>query len=292
MIYIDKTTNRNDGDAKTKYYLEHKCKNPATMRFMHIRYKDEVSIGEKFSGTRVYRDMRTLLLSEQNNYCCYCLRKIGDEPLGSATIEHIIPESCPPDDLAKYRTAPNLKATQIILTNDFEAATVQTMPPYPHTVAYRNFVVSCNGTFPNKREGKGKTGTKQCCNNKRGNEYVFPVYFRKHIHGNVKYKPNGTMQPQKGCKYKREILNLIENTGLYCEPLKEIRHLWYELRNCDINTIIACEDETARDALFTTNLSDLTMDEDLIKTYKKDEYWNTLMLYDKFHEIMRQQYPA
>ena len=278
-----------EGDEITQYYLDRKCRNRDTGRYANIRYADEVNDGIRFKRS-VGQRMCNILLQEQNNYCCYCLRKIGNEPLGSATIEHIIPKSCPPDDLPNYRTAPNLSTADVILTGDFERAAVQTTPPYPHTVAYRNFVASCNGTFPNNREGS--TGGHQCCNNKRGNEYVFPVFFLPAIQGLVKYEEDGTILPIAGYDHEEDIANLIDKAQLSCTSLNEIRHLWYELRNCDINTITSCEDETARYDLFISQLSDSEKDKDLIAQYAKDEYWDTLMLYDKFHEIMRNQHPA
>ena len=299
MIYINKNVHRAEGDQITKDYLYNVCRNPDDGRYRNIYYRHDRHL--YFNG--IYRTrMIDVLLAEQNALCCYCLRKLdrnsSREQPGAVTIEHIIPQcysqaNC--ERITEYRNAPNLSEQDVVLTDRFEAPeTPQNMPPYPHNVAYRNFAASCNGNFP--------TGPKLCCNHKRGNAFVYPVFFHETCRDLVKYKENGMVEPMPSI-HMYKIKEMIDNTNLNNDTLKSIRSVWYLIRNIELNVIRSCTTSETRHRLLSSisddeirrstgknNAIDLLRARQQINKYIEDGYWNTLMLYDKFHEIMRQQY--
>lgn len=191
MRYIDKNTNRAAGNQVTQDYLDGHCKD-AGGHYSGITYRNRrrTTYPEFCScgSPTYYNRMVRLLLNEQNDRCCYCLRRLNfvtpdhDE---AVTIEHIVPQSITiarQAEFDQYRTfAPNIN-TNVVLKDRFESTPgPQHTPPFPHTIAYDNMVASCNGSFP------PGVGSKACCNGKRENYMALPVYFRSDIAQSLDY---------------------------------------------------------------------------------------------------------
>ena len=86
----------------------------------------------------------TVLLPEQSNRCCYCMRRIENHN-DDASIEHIVPQSTVANaNMNHYFSARSggLNAANVCLSQDF-INNGSVPPPYPHHVAYHNFVVAC-----------------------------------------------------------------------------------------------------------------------------------------------------
>ena len=118
-----------------------------------------------------HRLVDRILLPEQNHRCCYCMRRITDHS-DDASIEHIVPQSTgTQSELQHYFSARSggLNAANVCLSNDF-ISKGSLAPPYPHHVAYHNYVIACSA-----------------CNNKRGNKPIDPLFLFAGIHKEVKY---------------------------------------------------------------------------------------------------------
>jgi len=305
MLYIDKHTNKAAGNQVTLDYLNTHCKD-ASGHYSNIQYRSDDSSLPSFiaSGTpSYYNRMVDVLMTDQNGRCCYCLRRLqtGTPPSNAdakITIEHIIPCSFDHNrqaDADEYRNfVGNMQNVE--LTDVFESKSgAQSMPPYPHSVAYDNMVVSCNGTFPAIREG-GHANTQICCNHKRGVERALPVYFLHDIADNVDYLKTGDVQANPSSLQCNEIDEVIQKTALGCDSLKDIRRIWYELSAIDKREIMQCDTEDKREAILNNAFSNTLALTKPIETarivakFKKQDYWETLMLYDVFYDIMKAKY--
>jgi hypothetical protein len=267
MRYIDKTPYKVQGNQLVDDYLSET--KDAEGHYINIDYSTFKS---------AYRKPFTkLLLKAQHRYCCYCMRKLNSKE--AVTFEHIIPQSEGPVGIDYYREAPGLSEAEVILTSEFIRTSNQRTPPYPHTVAYNNLVVSCNGSFTD--------GTRAlCCNLKRRDDKVFPLYLLPDAENHITYTPNGRAisisdQQERGGM-------LIDNTGLNCQILVEIRRLWYLLRHENFLEICACSHrEGKRKYILCRNLfnsdADTKRDLDILKKFSLQNYWDKLMKYHYFY---------
>lgn len=305
MRFIDKTKYRAAGIEITSQFLQTHCLEPSG-RHQGVRYNQSDS-GDKETFCladkgRYKKRLTKLLFSEQGGLCCYCLRKLkinqheefSDQAI---TLEHIIPRSyTSANDVAYYQTAPGLTPADVVVTDVYEdAAYTQQAGIHPHKVAYNNFVVSCNGTFPdvlNRRAGKQKI----CCNVKRQNKEVYPVYFLDNVADYVEYLRDGDVQAVQGSPEEKHVQDLIDNTNLQCDSLKYIRFLWYVLRTEPWAGIVACNNSANdRYRLLCTKLYEPSIDIELanvmLTKFSKQKNWETFMLYSAFYDIMKSKYP-
>lgn len=304
MRYIDKSVNKAEGLALTKDFMDRHCMT-ATGRHAGIRYRDDDRNNlHTFCAAddgKYRRAMVNLLMMPQNSLCCYCLRKLkthqnSDISDQTITIEHIIPDSyTSSDDVAYYRSAPNLSPGDVEITDVYEnPAYPQSAGIHPHKVAFNNFVLSCKGTFPDIRSRRGGKSA-ICCNEKRGNSEAYPVYFLPDVADYVDYLRNGDIQAVVGKTEESHVKVLIDSTNLQCDSLKDIRFLWYILRGKDLKEIAECNsNDNRRNYLLCEILFDGSIPMDratvLFSKFIEDDSWDTFMLYHTFHDIMRSKY--
>lgn len=277
MRYIDKESGYADGNHITDEYLENECKtsDPVSgcIRYINIDYAGN------FTNRGYKNRLLKLAMSKQQKYCCYCLRKIGNSR--EATLEHIIPQKSTTAN--GYDTYSELSTHEIILTGDFQTSPNQNRPPYPHTVAWNNLVVSCNGRFP-----LDNNVSSRCCNNARSSDSAPPVYYLRDIEARIVYMQDGTILAQIGDLYDN-VRDTIRAAKLNCQSLKEIRRLWYLLRNIPYREIVKCLHN--RNLRTKTLISVFNMDNKkdvhFIFKYMKDEYWETFMRYHLFYTIFQ-----
>ena len=309
MLYIDKSKHREEGLQITKDYLQTCCLG-TDGRYHNIRYDNRDSgTNQTFCGYnhRVFRKrLINVLLENQHNLCCYCLRKLKtnqreEDSDKVVTLEHIIPRSytrANNQELSYYQNVPELSLTEVVVTDEYESLNYnQGGTAQPHKVAYNNLVASCNGTFPyvrNENEGKSKL----CCNEFRQNKKAYPIYFIENIHQYIDYQSDGNVYGI--CNSNDDLTNKIEdvikNTNLCCDSLKQIRRLWFILSHIPKEEIYSCHTESQRDDLFSrelykTEYFDMESTSELHNKFLKDDYWNTFMLYDVFYEIFNQKIP-
>lgn len=277
MRYIDKNAKRAEGRNITDKYLVNECRtiDPVTgnIRYMNVDYSGS------FTNRGYKNKLLELGMTLQNKFCCYCLREIGKKQ--SATLEHIIPQSSATAD--GYNRYNELSEHEIILTSDFVSAHNQSCPPYPHTVAWNNLVVSCNGCFP-----LDNNVSSHCCNNARSSDFAPPVYYLRDIGSRIVFMQDGTMMAGNGDLHD-DVQSTINAAKLNYSALKEIRRLWYLLRNRPYREIVKCLYD--RDLRIQTlcsissmeNLADIRF----VYKYLKDEYWEVFMKYHLFYTIFQ-----
>lgn len=316
MKQIDKSREpyKSEAEYVVKDYLNSCCLK-ANGRYEGVRYdsKRDPGAGPCFcnaNGGRYRREFTRILVDSQEGYCCYCMRKLktnqneedSDELI---TREHIMPRGfssadTPAATIAYYQQCPELSVGSVLLTDVFEDPAhdqSHDLPPYPHKVAYNNLVASCNGTFPyvrNRNQGKPKI----CCNESRGEEDAYPIYFIGGIEAMVVYMPSGDIQVRNtvDADTRKKIVDVISNAHLDCETLNTIRHLWYLLSYLPKDRIFNCNTVSKRDNLFCEHLyKDQFFEGErtsyIHENFVKDDFWNTFMLYDYFYDVYRLQHP-
>lgn len=284
MQYIDKSVHREEGNRITLQYLED-IKIEDEQRYP-VDYNNSFRILPKKENS-YYKQMVSVLLMNQRNYCCYCMRRLTG--VGDTTLEHIIPQSSNTDRIKYYQRdeVPELK-NQIVLSGDFSHTINPLLEKLPHTVAYDNLVASCHGELPKiEHIDDAVIHDGQCCNNARGNEDIYPI-FLLNIPNLIIYHKSGQALEGNEEQWNEDVRKVILNTRLNYESLRDIRRLWFVLKDNSIEEINRLGDnkdtrrDLIRDALYLTSLEQKDIDNLLIK-FQKEEYWNTFLLYDWFH---------
>ncbi len=143
MKFINKTLNQVQGHILVDTFLNNRWDN-ATRRYSNIDYSTEPTHPFKLS---LRNPLRQLLLREQNNYCCYCMRFIN---ASVTTLEHVVAKSrnsTTQTTLNQYNHYPIIR-DNVCLQSVFDNTRVKlNTPPYPLEVAYENLTASCNGKF-------------------------------------------------------------------------------------------------------------------------------------------------
>ena len=283
MKYIDKTTYLDEGHAITDSYLESECKidePDGHYRYQNVDYSG--SFGTTTKGAKA--KMMKLAIKSQHNLCCYCMRYL-DEGEG-VTLEHIIPQSCSPDDFKKYMdlNVYPLTAQEVIRTADFTGVDDIKTDRRPHTVTFENLTASCEGKFPDKG------GSSLCCNNKRGEKNIYPLFYVADVENELEYMDDGSVYPNERCSHPIEYVETIQHVRLNCQSLKDIRRLWHLFGNVPYEKIESCltdkalREETLLNVLFQ-NPDMSGQDEKISNKFRtNDDYWHTLLLYRWFHQ--------
>lgn len=180
--------------------------------------------------------IRNFLLDEQTDanvgspVCCYCMRRLyhrGSKD-SNVTIEHIIPKGITEDkwvaekgDYQSFQALSDDKVNVCFGGNYSDATKKVEGLPHPHFMSYHNMVASCDG-------GLMISGTlehKQCCNEKRNNHQVSPMFFSDKIHEEIIYTPDGDIQLENS-DFKKSWL-YPKRLNLLSSELKKMRRFWY-----------------------------------------------------------------
>jgi hypothetical protein len=199
MKYIDKSINEIKGKSVINTLLKNCWSNSEALYF-----------GADYDGLSKpqYRgNILKLILDEQQNLCCYCMKNIVNS---SSTIEHLIPIGINKREFETYLVTHELK-DNVIHKEAFDR-TLNSIPPnlYPHDIAYHNLLGSCNSNIH--------------CNNFRGNNTITPLIFDKQIANYVEYDNAGNAFSEN---YEDDLntLGLTKSNS----PLRFIRKIWFEL---------------------------------------------------------------
>jgi hypothetical protein len=209
-----------------------------------------------------------LLLKQQHNYCCYCMRKING---GNSSIEHIIPQNPIKSDFPFYSHYNFLGPKYIFDLSNNSINNVITTPPFPHIIAYENLVVSCNGNFFKRDKYKHK-----CCNNKRGSKQIIPLFFIMDISDIISYETDGSIN------FDEEYFETIEILQLNIDILRMIRKVWYLIsRNFSFEKIKSAENDVdiRNEIVDSLGFEDLSIN----TTFENDEGWSLLLEYEWFY---------
>lgn len=231
----------------------------------------------KYNGVNCKHQLiDTVLLPEQSNRCCYCMRHLQDH--SQVTIEHVIPQSVTDvadmqpyyDGRAPYMTSANICETSAYIANGYNGGTA-----YPHKVAYHNFAAACAE-----------------CNNARGNEQIEPLFFFEGIDGEVEYdEVTGQMDwvndPVNANPLALE-LPTIEKVGLNSRRLRFTRAILFYLKRNGLTLATISRDQ--REEVVYNVLGDILnenvafSEDDLsvLSDMTTDLYWNQISGYDYF----------
>lgn len=284
MQYINKEPDREAGNRITEAYL-HEIWIEDEQRYP-VDYNDSFKKLPNKANS-YYKQMTQVLLNNQNHYCCYCMRRLTGE--GDTTLEHIIPQTADVEDASYYQRDefPVLKG-YIKLCSLFSHEQNPDLAQLPHSVCYDNLVASCHGKFPiTKKEADIETDG-HSCNHPRGVKRALPLYFLTNIDTIIMYGINGSILANPNSTFYKEAEEFIQSAQLSWETLRDIRALWYVLRDIDIAQIIAeGKNEQSRKDLIQDNLYLTEYSEErinaLIAKFTKKQYWECFLLYDWFH---------
>lgn len=197
MQYIDKLKQRQAGNQIVDKLLEDAWSVAAKA------YK-----GADYEGLRKpkYADPFILLiLLEQSDLCCYCMKKISNKNI---TLEHIIPHKIKLSDpiLLHYFKNSELM-NHVIHKANFDRTTKQISPEkYPHDIAYSNLVGSC--------------GSDTHCNHYRGDKFIDVLFYDTQIAQKIQYDKAGRIDTEE---YEDTCNELGISTN---EKLRLIRKIW------------------------------------------------------------------
>lgn len=280
MKYINKKPELTKGHKITDDYLNRFClvnDGNGNYHYQNIDYDGS------FSSSGAKKAMMKLVLTNQDNLCCYCMRDLNEQNL-HVTLEHIIPQSISSTGFNNYMNlrVPPLTSKNIIHTDNFTGVKNIKVNKRPHTVTCENIVASCDGTFPDK------DGSSQCCNNRRGNSDVYPMFYITNIRNEIDFTEDGTIQPNNKCTHLNEYRYTIDNTKLNCQNLKDIRRLWHLFKNEDYQELKSClNDKNKRTKILYSVLFKkvemMEQDANIAAKYMNENYWRTFLLYRWFH---------
>lgn len=229
-----------------------------------------------------------LLLQEQHNRCCYCMRRLKSSALN---IEHVIPRNLKANDthneFAKYTENSKWLADNVKLDSDFakrnfkSVQDIERVKIFPHRIALANLLASCNGKFEEVSSGC-------CCNNARSNDYLLPLMLMPEVKERIVYDSISgavAIHPQDE-SWVKMLQTLNDDT------YKEIRILWHKIwkfnQELDIETV---RGYLLKDRIiFFKKIFNLNNFENIPNEYHKYTglpdgdctYWNLLMDFDWF----------
>lgn len=222
--------------------------------------------------------LQNILLEEQNGRCCYCMKRIEGLRPEQMSIEHVIVNH--PNDANDYNQYlgrnSQLDKADIIRTDEFIEKQVPP-PPYPHSVAYENMLMSC--------DGKCHVGsnTPFSCNNKRLHEFVVPLPLMPNINAEIKYMKDGYVYWNN--ETSSGILS-VDILGLNNGVLRIIRRIWYKLAIDKINPQ-ECNRQDLVYEVLGDMLDDGSTDADIQTLFlfaNNNWYWELLLRFDYFND--------
>ena len=262
MEFIDKTTLANEAQQIIKSFLD---------SFIYNRQNYPIDLYDAFSreintkGERYKELLKSVLLREQHNRCCYCMRRLNGE-----TFEHVIPDST--NDKTTFDnyldTNTVLNDNNICLSNDFVRNQTTNYPPYPHAIAYQNLALSC---CSNKH-----------CNNFRKSKIIKPIMLYSTISEDIVYSSDGFVSWRKETD---TFSPTIEQLGLNDDSLKMIRRIWLFANKEKVDLSHSKEEEI--DILFYKLIPAIRRDEeDILLKFREKKHWEILEHYDYFATLV------
>ena len=245
------------------------------------------------------KQMRKFLVNEQEALCCYCMRKLHLTPTendaGNVTLEHIIPHKITKNE---WETEPNeyleyecLRSQYITVCPKAELSDPNTKindVPHPHFISYYNLAASCDGAVLQGFSDGSKLESSHCCNNKRGNAFVKPLYLKANQASQVYYDEKGIIyfpDEKKESGYEN-ILNLND------VALKMAREFWYHISRSDYDVRqveSACNDEKLREEILDDSMPGADTKWGFLT--KNVNAWVWFSEYSWFYDYYRAHYP-
>jgi hypothetical protein len=264
MEFIDKTKSKANAEAIINVFMRLlKEKNNPYPKDLYNALKSTKTEDNIF----FHRLLIAILREEQHRRCCYCMRRLDNGK--EETLEHIIPNKLKDktafERYLNSKTALNNK--NICFAPDFIANETETYPPYPHTIAYQNLLISCDGKI-------NRSGTSVHCNNKRGDDFVEPFVLYSDACNNIEYNSDGFIE------WRHEKMD--NSLNLNYDRLRIIRRIWMLAYKNHIDLMSL--DEKGK-IIFLTRLQKETPEKEwhLLSNFKNvPTYWELLLKYDYF----------
>ena len=278
MKYIDKKIKKQEGEAIISEFL--KCFYNRTHEYPDDMYKAfNTEIDDEHDHVRFrQRLINEVLMPEQDGRCCYCMRNLST--IKDVTIEHIMPNhAVDKAELELYRTR-QTELDGLPHPNDFKSMNPITYPPHPHSIAYQNLVLSCNGYF--FRENSKS----MCCNLKRKHTFIPPFVLYSNIITTFVYYVNGMVEWTEDPEPPDSRNNAIKILGLNTTILRMVRRIWFFCNDHDLDPRTNPKDDiinTMAGFMLLEGASD--RDTDMLFNFKNDKYWNLLLEHDAFANI-------
>lgn len=269
---------RNQGEQIVTEFLD--CFHSRTGTYPQDLYKAFGSEIDDAHNHTIFRKrlVDEILMSEQNDRCCYCMRKLSS--CNTITVEHVMPNhAIDKAELDLYRTR-KTELDGLPHPDDFKSQAVITYPPHPHSIAYQNLVLSCDGDFFNENSRP------QCCNLKRKHTFLLPFIFYPNVNQTFVYMSDGTAEWREDPEPMESPKNAVRILGLNKSLLKMIRRIWFFCNDNNLNPRIDERDTIINTMIGYMNPSiTIQQETDLLLNFKLDKYWKLLLEYDSFATI-------
>lgn len=165
-------------------------------------------------------------------------------------------------------------------SKDFKTQAPIVYPPHPHSIAYQNLTLSCDGVLI---DNNSRT---ICCNLKRGHRFLPPFILYPDIEQKFKYSESGIAEWTEDPEQPESPQNVTRTLGLNTQLLRMIRRIWFF---CSDNELDPRKDE--KNTIINTIMGYMAggnYDEreiNMLLNFKQDKYWNLLLSYDAFADI-------
>ena len=278
MKYIDKTLMKEEGEKIVTEFLD--CFYKRINKYPDDMYKafgNEIDDNHNHTKFR-QRLIDQVLMPEQDGRCCYCMRDLSKGC--TVTVEHIMPNhSVNKAELDLYRTR-KTELDGLPHPNEFKSMIPITYPPHPHTIAYQNLVLSCNGIFFSE-DTKAK-----CCNLKRKHKFLPPFLLYDNIATTFIYYANGFVEWTEDSAEPGSPHNAIKILGLNCPILRMIRKIWFFCNDHKFDPRTNTKDEIINTMMGFISVNSLDESEiNMLLNFKNEKYWKLLLEYDAFADI-------
>lgn len=235
-----------------------------------------------------------IIVGEQHELCCYCMRRLYTDASqngnhkSNITLEHIIPNKISESQWLKerdrYMRFPNFapgKTTVFTGGKLPDNSKKITSLPHPHFLSYHNLAASCDGlvlTDDLKDLAKGR-----CCNNRRGNKFVLPLYLIEDIQDKLDYDKEGKLDFDDDDFDERWFGNNCLN--LTCSSMNLFRKFWHDLSLSEYTPEDVAKAETVKDLR-----QDITDDLGCKFGELDDDVWRLLSEYSWFYSYYKSRH--
>jgi len=278
MRYIDKKLHQTDGEQIVSEFLQ--CIHARIGTYPEDLYK---SFGQEIDDAHGHRRFREriqteVLEPEQGGVCCYCLRKL--DGCRTKTIEHLIRNHAQTqDEMDGYRVRPTV-LDELVFSKVFTSVENPEYPPFPHSIAYQNLVVSCDGDLFNEN------AKAVSCNLKRQNRFILPIPLYDDIPTRFVYYSNGMAEWVDDIHEQISNESVVSILGLNRAILKMIRRIWFYVADHGVDVYAVNRADLINEMYGNWVGPDFSsFDLRMLFNFKVDKYWNLFLQYDAFAGI-------
>lgn len=278
MKYIDKALGKQQGEAVVTEFLNCFYRRKGTYpQDFYKAFSEEID--DAHGHVKFHQRLKNeVLMPEQEGRCCYCMRNL--QKSGKATVEHIMPNhAADKKELDEYRSRPT-ELDGLPHPDDFKSMNPVVYPPHPHSIAYQNLVLSCDGDIFKENSRP------VCCNLKRRHTFLHPFILYHDIEEKFFYTEDGMAEWTDDPEPPESKGNAMRILGLNIPVLRMIRRIWFFCNDNNLHPVRDGKETILNTMIGYLASSNLTEEEiNMLLNFKKDKYWNLLLEYDVFAGI-------